>query len=272
MRIALAQITTSRDVAANLELIRDQVARAATAGARLVVLPEASMRAFGTSLGDAAEPLDGPFASAVQALADEHGVTVVLGMFTPGDDGRVRNTLLVAGADTGADEGSNAGPVGYDKIHLYDAFGFRESDTVTAGDEPVQITVDGTRIGLATCYDVRFPALFLRHARAGATVSVVAASWGPGPGKLEQWRLLCRARAIDATSIVLACGQSDPAAAGVDAVPGAPTGVGHSMVLSPFGEVLAEAGGGPELLLADLDLDSVTEARKTVPVLENAPL
>lgn len=261
MRIALCQITTGRDVAANLELIRQQIARAADAGARLVVLPEASMRAFGTSLTDAAEPLDGPFASAVRSCAAEHEVTVVVGMLTPGEQGRVRNTLLVT-------DGTRT--VGYDKIHLYDAFGFRESDTVTAGDSPVRFSLDGTEIGLATCYDVRFPALFLAHARAGAPVTVLAASWGAGPGKLEQWRLLCRARALDSTSIVLACGQADPAAAGVDAVPGAPTGIGHSMVIAADGEVLAEAGDGPEMLLADLDLASVAETRRTLPVLENA--
>ncbi len=126
-------------------------------------------------------------------------------MFTPGDDGRVRNTLLVTGP--GID-------TSYDKIHLFDAFGFAESDSVDAGTSPVAFEVNGTVIGLATCYDVRFPALFTANARAGAQVNIVCASWGAGEGKAEQWDLLVRARAVDSTTFVVACGQGDPASIG----------------------------------------------------------
>jgi predicted amidohydrolase len=94
MRLAVAQIITGADLAANLELIREYATRAKAAGAELVVFPEAAMRAFGHRLTDIAEPVDGEWAGAVRSIAKELDITVVAGMFTPGRDGRVRNTLL----------------------------------------------------------------------------------------------------------------------------------------------------------------------------------
>ncbi|MCS6711791.1 carbon-nitrogen hydrolase family protein [Brachybacterium sp. EF45031] len=269
MRVALAQICSGPDVAANLELVRQFAAEASQAGARLVVFPEATMRAFGHSARDVAQPLDGPFASAVRETAAELGLTIVAGMFTPGTEAatggeerpRVRNTLLVT---------DGVEVRGYDKIHLYDAHGYRESDTIEAGDTLLRTRARGLELGLATCYDVRFPPLFLGLARAGAQAIAVAASWAPGPGKAEQWRLLCRARAADSTSYVLGCGQAVPAMSGVDAVEGAPTGVGGSLVVDPYGTVVAEAGEAPQLLIADLDPELVARARREVPVLTNA--
>ena len=263
MRIALAQIITGRDVAGNLALVADYAARAKDGGAELVVFPEATMRAFGNSLLDIAEPLDGPWASRVRAIAAEQDIVIVAGMFTPGtaDDGsKVRNTLLVTG---GGIEAS------YDKIHLFDAFGFAESDTVDAGAEPVTFAFDGVTFGLATCYDIRFPDLFTENADRGADINIVCASWGSGPGKAEQWKLLARARAADSTTLVLACGQGDPASQGIEPKGAAPTGVGHSVVVSPFGEVLEELDGAPGLLFADLDPAVVKEARAKLPVLAN---
>lgn len=274
MRVALAQICSGRDVADNLRLVRTQVAEASNKGARLVVFPEATMRAFGHNLTSIAEPIDGPFAGAIGELAGEFGLTVAVGMFTPshGPDMRVRNTLLVATPSDSARSGARVRMHAYDKIHLFDAFGFSESDTVEAGDTEIRVEVDGVTMGLAICYDIRFPQLFLNHARAGAKVTIVPASWGAGPGKVDQWELLARARALDSTSWILACGQADPHAAGVDASPGAPTGVGHSLVVSPTGAIIAAAGSGPELLIADLVPGAVDEARRTIPVLDNARL
>jgi len=256
VRIALAQLNSGTDPAANLDLARVEIAAAAEAGARLLVLPEAFSCRFGVPLGPVAEPSDGPWASAVEKLADEAGLTVVAGAFSPGSQGRVRNTLLARGAGVHAD---------YDKIHLYDAFGFAESDTVEAGTEPVVLDVDGTGIGLATCYDIRFPGLFQTLAERGAQIVLVAASWGAGPGKVEQWELLARARALDSTSFVVACGQAEPP---VDDGT-APTGVGHSRVVSPLGAVVAELGAEPGRLVVDLDLDQVAAARASLPVLLN---
>ena len=278
MRIALAQIWSTRDPARNLREVERAAEEAAAEGAELVVFPEAAMTAFGSDLAAAAEPLDGPWATAVLALAARFGVTIVVGTFTPGRDGRVRNTLLVAGP-----EGAPA--ASYDKVHLFDAFGHAESDSVDGGDEAVTVAVGDAVVGLSTCYDVRFPALFLANATSGAQVSVVAASWGDGPGKVDQWRLLTRARAADSTTFVVAVGQADPAAvaeaareagdaetermAAAAAGSASPTGVGHSLVASPLGAVVAELGAAPGLLVVDLDLDEVAAARRTLPVLAN---
>lgn len=259
MRVALVQLTSGHDVEANLAKIAATARAAAAEGAELVVYPEAAMFAFGAPLAEIAQPIDGPFGAAVQGLAAELGVTIIVGMFTPAGDGRVFNTLLVAGPD---------GTSGYDKIHLFDAFGFQESRTVAAGEQLRRITLGEAAIGLATCYDVRFPSLFIENAAAGAQVAVVSASWGAGPGKVEQWELLVRARAIDSTGFVIACDQADPAAQGV-AAGSAPTGVGHSMVVSPYGEVLGRLGTGEDTLIVDLDLSAVTEAREAIPVLRN---
>lgn len=260
MRIAVAQIASRIDPAVNLRLVTDGIRAAADAGAALVVFPEASMCAFGVSLAPVAEPLDGPWASAVRAVADEYDVCTVAGMFTPASGGRVRNTLLVTG------RGAEAS---YDKIHLYDAHGFRESTTVAAGREPVTVTVDGVTVGLATCYDVRFPGLFQALADRGAEVIALPASWGDGPGKREQWDLLTRARALDSTCFVLACDQARPASSGVPTYGSAPTGIGGSAIVAPDGTVVEQLGQAPGMLVRDLDLEQVATVRSALPVLVN---
>lgn len=259
MRIALAQILSGTDPAANLQLVAEYSRQAAVAGAKLVVFPEATMCRFGVPLGAVAEPVDGPWADGVRRIAADSHITVVAGMFTPSGDGRVKNTLIAAGPHDSAH---------YDKIHLYDAFGFTESRTVAPGHDPVVITVDGVRVGLTVCYDIRFPALYTELARRGAEVIAVCASWGAGPGKLEQWTLLARARALDSMSYVAAAGQADPG----DTRPsgaGAPTGVGGSLLVSPLGDVVASAGSHPQLLVADIDVGRVAEARESIAVLRN---
>jgi predicted amidohydrolase len=179
-------------------------------------------------------------------------------MFTPGEGNRVTNTTLVTGAGL---------HLGYNKIHLFDAFGFRESDTVTPGDKPVTFDVDGVTIGLATCYDVRFPELF-RALADTAPVILLGASWGAGPGKADQWDLLVRARALDSTSWILACGQADPNAN----YGSAPTGIGRSAVIDPLGSVRERLDGAPGTILSDVDVPLVQEARAMLPVLANRRL
>jgi predicted amidohydrolase len=261
MRIAVAQILSGTNPADNLQLVRDYTGRAADAGATLVVFPEATMCRFGVPLAPIAEPVDGPWADGVRRIAADANITVIVGMFTPADDGRVANTLLAAGPGS-----PNQPDTHYDKIHLYDAFGFTESRTVAPGRGPVVITVDGVGVGLSTCYDIRFPELFTTLARRGAQLITVSASWASGRGKLEQWTLLARARALDCTSYIVAAGQADP---GEPLASSAPTGVGGSLVVSPFGEVVASAGADPQLLVADLALEQVAKARETIAVLRN---
>ena len=264
MRIALAQILSGTDPAANLELVARHTRQAAEAGASLVLFPEATMCRFGVPLAPVAEPLDGRWADGVRAIAEQSGLTVVAGMFRPADgdaDHRVTNTLLAVGR--GVD-------THYDKIHLYDAFGFSESKTVAPGREPVVITVDGdagpVTVGLTLCYDIRFPELYVALADLGAEVITAHASWGAGPGKLDQWNLLARARAIDTSSVVAAVGQAYP---GDEIAAAGPTGVGGSLVASALGEVLVSAGPDPQLLIHDVDLEAARKARTTVAVMSN---
>ncbi|BBX50136.1 carbon-nitrogen hydrolase family protein [Mycolicibacterium poriferae] len=264
MRIALAQILSGTDPAANLELVDRHTRQAAEAGASLVLFPEATMCRFGVPLAPVAEPLDGRWADGLRAIAEQSGLTVVAGMFRPADgdaDHRVTNTLLAVGR--GVD-------THYDKIHLYDAFGFSESKTVAPGREPVVITVDGdagpVTVGLTLCYDIRFPELYIALADLGAELITAHASWGSGPGKLDQWNLLARARAIDTSSIVAAVGQAYP---GDEIAAAGPTGVGGSLVASALGEVLASAGADPQLLIHDVDLEAARKARTTVAVMSN---
>ncbi|MTD53641.1 carbon-nitrogen hydrolase family protein [Amycolatopsis pithecellobii] len=262
LRIGLSQITSSEDPAENLEMIRREVAAAAAQDVRVVVFPEATMVRFGVSLKPHAEPLDGPWAKSVAGIAAEHDVLVVAGMFTP-SDGRVRNTLLVTGLGR---------HLGYDKIHLYDAFGFRESDTVAPGTELLTTSVDGVTLGFATCYDIRFPELFRRLADEGASAIVVPTSWGAGEGKADQWDVLVRARALDTGCWVLGCGQADPAATGTSVNPKAPTGIGYSTVADGFGQVRARLGAGPGLVVVGIDPEVTEKARVATGALANRRL
>jgi predicted amidohydrolase len=256
VRVALCQIKSTDSPGENLALVAAGVKEAADAGASVALFPEATMARFGVPLGPVAEPLSGPWASEVRALASEHSMLVVAGMFTPAPDGRVTNTLLVTGPGT---------HLGYDKIHLFDAFGFTESRTVAPGTAPVTVAFDGTVLGVATCYDIRFPALFTTLADRGATVILLGASWGAGEGKLAQWELLVRARALDSTCWVLACGQADPG----EPNPKAPNGIGHSMVADPTGRVVASLAAEPGMLVVDVDPSVVESTRKVIPVLAN---
>ena len=265
MRVALAQIRSGTEPAANLDLVEDYTRRAADAGARLVLFPEATMCRLGVPLAEIAEPLDGAWATGVRQIAERAGIVVVAGMFVPAGSregrARVTNTLIATGPGVDAH---------YDKIHLYDAFGFTESNTVAPGRQPVVITVDGdpepVKVGLSLCYDVRFPELYVELARRGAQLITVHASWGTGPGKLEQWTLLARARAIDTTGFIAAVDQAYP---GDEIAALGPTGVGGSVVASPLGEVVESAGDDPALIVTDIDLEAARKARETIAVMHN---
>ncbi|HYI58004.1 MAG TPA: carbon-nitrogen hydrolase family protein [Microlunatus sp.] len=260
MRIALAQFVSGPDPAANLDLVADHARRAGERGADLLLCPEATMRCFGLPLGEIAEPVDGPWGRRLTEIAVQHELVIAAGMFTPADDGRVRNTLRIVGA--GVD-------TSYDKIHLFDAFGFAESDTVAPGAEPLVVQIGGVSVGFTICYDVRFPGLFTALADRGAQLICVTASWGAGPTKIEQWELLVRARALDSTCFVAGVGQADPATIGTEPRGNAPTGVGHSLVVSPSGGILASLDAAPDLLIIDLDPAEVETVRRAIPVLAN---
>ncbi|MFN8195332.1 MAG: carbon-nitrogen hydrolase family protein [Nocardioidaceae bacterium] len=251
LSVALVQHASSLDPAEN----RWALGELTPDGLDLVVFPEVFARDFGEAGSDVAafaESLNGPFASTVDAVAAERGTTVVAGMFETSDDpARPFNTLVVRGAVDAS----------YRKIHLYDSFGFRESDRLAPGPvEPTLVDLAGFRVGLMTCYDLRFPELARALVDRGAEVLVVPAAWVAGERKVEHWRTLVRARAIENTAFVVAVGQ-----------PG-PRYTGHSMVVDPWGDVLAEAGTGAEVLVATLDREVLATARGTNPSLANRRL
>lgn len=230
------------------DLVRAQV------GADLVVLPELWPNG-GFSYAtwqQSAEPLDGPVVTALRAATRDLGATVHLGSFVERSSaGRLFNTSVLLGPD---------GRVlaTYRKLHLF-GFGAGEPELMAPGDEPV---VHG-RLGLATCYDLRFPELFRALLDAGAEVVLVPAAW---PAKrIEHWRLLARARAVENQSFVVACNTA-----------GTHAGVlmgGCSLVVDPWGEVLAEADPDREqVLTVDCDDTLVTRTRAAFPVLADRRL
>nr|WP_139980561.1 carbon-nitrogen hydrolase family protein [Nocardioides litoris] len=252
MRVALVQEASGLEPGPN----RARLAALTPDDADLVVWPEAFARDFGEAGSDVspyAEAVTGPFATELAAVADRVGTTLVAGMFeTSADAGRPWNTLVVRGC--GHTEA-------YRKVHLYDSFGYRESDRLLAGDPaPVVVTVDGWAVGLMTCYDLRFPEMARMLVDAGAEVLVVPAAWVAGPRKVDHWRTLARARAIENTVYVVAAAQ-----------PG-PRYCGHSTVVDPLGDVLVEAGDGPEVVRAELRREVLDEARRTNPSLRNRRL
>ncbi|QSR28531.1 hydrolase [Nocardioides aromaticivorans] len=258
LRLTLVQAASALEPAANRAALAE-LAAAHAAGSDLVVLPEAFARDFGEAGSDVspfAEPLDGPFATAVAAAAAAGDTAVLAGMFEQGPTPeRPYNTLVLRGSAEAS----------YRKVHLYDSFGYRESDRLTAGPvEPVVVEVAGWQVGLMTCYDLRFPELARALVDRGAEVIVVPAAWVAGPRKVHHWRTLLTARAIENTVYVAAVGQP------------APRYCGHSMVVDPFGEVVAEAGPGapdaPEVIRATAERSVLDEARRVNPSLLNRRL
>jgi predicted amidohydrolase len=255
VKIAVVQTASSQDKAANRESVVRLIGEAAAAQPDLVVLPEAVMADFATdggSVGELAEPLDGEFVAALQKAAREHRTAVVAGMFeTSFDAARPHNTLLAVGAD-GALLGA------YRKIHLYDAFGYRESDQLTPGDvEPVVVKVAGLRLGLMTCYDLRFPELSRALVDAGAEVLVVPAAWVRGPLKEKHWETLLTARAIENTCYVAAAAQNGRKYSGL------------SQVIDPQGVPIAALGAEDGIAVATIDPDRLQAIRKVNPSLLN---
>jgi predicted amidohydrolase len=254
MKIAVCQFTASMDVDANLQKCVELIERSAAAGADLAVLPEESMyhdpHGEGTR-GGYSEDLDGPFASTIATAARTAGVTVVLGITeTLRGDPRKSNTLLAVSA-----MGSMIGQ--YRKLHLYDAFGYRESDRIRPGDiaEPLLFEVNGVLVGALTCYDLRFPEAFRWVADAGAAVIAVPAAWAAGPSKVDHWTTLLKARAIENTIYVAAAGQTPPVSCG------------ESMVVDPMGVILCSAGQAPGLALAEVTTERVAAVRAVNPSL-----
>lgn len=259
MRVALCQLPVTDDPMANLGRAREAVQQAAAGGAGLAIFPEATQIRFGNDLRAAAEPLDGPFGSGLAAAAADNGIAVIAGVFEPAPDGRVFNTAVGYGGD-----GSLV--AAYRKLHLFDALGEQESKLVAPGTEPVVTEIGGLRVGLITCYDIRFPELARALVAQGAQLLVVIAAWAAGLFKEEQWVTLVRARAIENTVWVAAAGQvPDPAAPHVRA----PTGVGRSMLVDPAGAVCLDLGARPAVAVGEVEPRLTEQVRAELPCLDH---
>lgn len=250
--MAVLQWAATTDASANREVLAQRL-NALEGNLDLVVLPEASMVDFGSpdfDLAAVAETLDGAFVAFLAGHAQRLGTTIIAGMFEQ-TEALPLNTLVAVGPD-------GLLRVTYRKIHLYDSFGYRESDRLTPG--PLELTtfeVAGMTLGLMTCYDLRFPELARALVDAGADVLVVPAAWVAGERKRDHWRALTAARAIENTVFVLAAAQ------------GGERYTGHSLVWDPAGEVMAEAGAGDETLIVDLDRQRLSSVREVNPSLVN---
>jgi predicted amidohydrolase len=252
VRVAVAQFAPGADVSANLDDVRALIAEAAAQGAELVVLPEYASffeHRMGPRFAEHAQPIEGPFAGGVQEAAAAAGVVAVFGLVERAEGERFRNTVVAVSAD---------GVIAtYRKTHLYDAFGADESTWVEAGalEPPQTFLVGDLRVGLQTCYDLRFPEVTRVLADADVDLVLVPADWVPGPGKVHHWRTLLTARAIENTAFVAAAGQIPP------------DGVGTSLILDPAGATLAELGEEPGIAIADLDPARIQEVRAANPAL-----
>ncbi|MEJ7825483.1 MAG: carbon-nitrogen hydrolase family protein [Solirubrobacteraceae bacterium] len=268
MRAAAVQLTSTADIARNLERA-DRFTRAAAAdGAQLVVLPEKwSVIGRGDDLRAGAEALGGGTVSWARAVARELGIELVAGSIAEwvGQGERMRNTSLHIGPD-GEIRAT------YRKVHMFDVVvdgtTYRESEHELAGDElVVSATADGVELGLSICYDVRFPELYRILAIRGARVLTVPAAFTV-PTTRDHWEVLLRARAIENQAFVIAANQIGEHAP-ASAAGGALRSGGRSMIIDPWGIVLAHAPDREGHIVADFDLEAQARMRRDLPALAN---
>lgn len=257
--IAVAQFAPGDDEAKNLDSIRRLAEDAASRGALLVVFPEYSSYftpALGPDWPEHAQTLHGPFVRGLAEIAAELGIHLVAGMIelVPGETDRVANTVVAVDAE-------GAVVARYRKMHLYDAFGMRESDRIVAGgvwgegDAPT-FPFAGFTVGLQTCYDVRFPEVTRRLVDAGADLVLLPSEWVRGPLKEHHWRTLVTARAIENTVYVAAADHAPP------------VGAGNSMVVDPMGVELVTVGESTDVAVAWISPQRVVDVRHTNPALK----
>jgi predicted amidohydrolase len=259
LKISVGQFATGEDKEASLNAVRKLAKDAADEGARVLVLPESAMyHRVTASVEEAvaeAEPLDGKFAQEILKLSKQYGLFIAAGMSIPAGEGRDQkravNVLLLA------DKGEFVHS--YEKIHLYDAFKHKESETVQPGDDlPPVVDIDGHKVGFAICYDLRFPELFRILADEGAEAICLSAAWVKGIMKEDHWLTLLRARAIENTAYVFASGDVSDVS------------VGRSVIYDPLGLQLGDAGEQKDTnISANVNSQRVDEVRRTVPSLAN---
>lgn len=269
MRIAMGQLTSTRDVEANLDTCRAQSASAADAGARWMLFPEnAPFLGKDSEKPPVAEAIDGPIVAAFQEMASKHAMYVTVGSFPEKIEGSPKtfNTQLLI-------DPSGAVTAVYRKIHMFDVdveggISYRETDGVVPGDDVVTgtVEVDGTptTVGLSVCYDLRFPELYRALVADGAKILLVPSAFTLQTGR-DHWHPLLQARAIENQCWVIAPGQFGHHF-------GRRWSYGHSVVYDPWGHRVACASDRVGVTFADIDLDLVADVRKRMPCLEHRRL
>ena len=259
--VALVQLDAIDDVAANIAAAVALADEAAAGGARLVALPEyLQFRGPDDGYRASARPIPGPHTNPFADVARRRDAWILVGSTaeTSGDPARPYNTSVLIAPD-----GSIAAR--YRKVHLFDVAVEAgpvdtESARVTAGDRLVTADVDGAIVGLSICYDLRFPEMYRALALAGARILTVPANFTERTGR-DHWEVLLRARAIENAAYVLAPSQ-------INGPPGQPA-FGRSMVIDPWGTIVAQAPDAVAIVRAVLDLDRVDALRRQIPVLAN---
>ena len=262
MRVALVQVEARDDVADNLSRAAAMAAEAAV-DSDLVILPEyVQFRGSAAGFRASAAPIPGPTTAPFEEVAREHACWVLAGSHAEasGDPDRPYNTAVLL-------DRTGALAATYRKLHLFDVAvddgpADNESARVTPGDRAVVASVDGVGLGLSICYDLRFPELYRALALAGAKLLAVPAVFTERTGR-DHWEVLLRARAIENGAWVLAAAACGPG--GPRAIPA----WGHSMVVDPWGRVIASAGASEAIVLAEIDLGLADDARRQIPNLAN---
>lgn len=259
-RVACVQLTATPDRAAGITAAAAGVRAAAAGGAALVALPENAAMLAGGAAMRAAAPERGahPARAALAAAARECGVWVLAGSLAERAEGGLLANRAVLFDDRGAAVAE------YDKIHMFDADlgggeAYRESASYRPGDRAVLAETPWGALGMTICYDLRFPALYRALAQAGAAMIAAPSAFAVPTGRAH-WRVLLRARAIETGCFLLA-----PAQCGVHY--GARATYGHSLIVDPWGRVLADGGEAPGIVYADIDLEESAAARRKLPSL-----
>jgi predicted amidohydrolase len=263
LRVACVQPSSGQDVDKNLHAIGDLVRRARDEGAEFITLPECcALMDHRTDVvqASAVPSEEHPAVLALASLARETGAWLLAGsVATAASDGRVANRSLLLDA-------SGQIVAAYDKIHMFDVDlptgeVYRESEVFRPGDQAVVAETPWGRLGMTVCYDLRFASLYRALAHAGAAMLSVPAAFTKHTGEAH-WHVLLRARSIETGSFVIA-----PCMWGEHS--GGRVTYGHSLIVDPWGRVLADAGEGVGVVVADLDLAKVAEARGTIPALHH---
>ncbi len=234
----------------NRERLEAKMEQAAASSVKpdVIMLPEMWNTGYAlTQIGQLADPGGVETRSWISAFARRHGIHVIAGSIAEKRDGRVFNTMTIFDRD-----GQEVGA--YSKIHLFRLM--EEEKHLASGDQPVLFELDGVKSGASICYDIRFPELARTLALNGARILFIPAEW-PHP-RLHHWRTLLMARAIENQMYVIACNRTG--------ISGSDSFFGHSLIIDPWGEIVAEGGEGEEIVTGRVDLTLVAQVRERIPV------